>query len=198
MKIVGLTGGIGSGKSTVAGFFLDKGIPVYNSDSEAKKLINENPALIKKLTALFGTEAYVANSYNSKFVASKVFHDKDLLLKLNAIVHPAVFEHFHQWLKSQNSLFVVKEAAILLESGSYKDCDAIISVVAEEYTRLQRVIARDNLTAAQVRERMQNQFTDDRRIKMSDFVIKNDSGLNQLYHEFEKVYKELLKRFYPS
>jgi len=198
MKIVGLTGGIGSGKSTIAKFFLDKGVPVYNSDLEARKLMNEDAVLIEKLIEVFGIETYINGRYNSKFVASKVFRDKNLLRKLNEIVHPAVFEHFHQWLSSQDSLFVVKEAAILLESGSYKDCDVIISVAAGEETRSERVVARDEVTAEQVRERMQNQLTDEQRAEFSDFVIDNNSDLIRLHLEFEKVYRELLKRFKSS
>ncbi len=198
MKIVGLTGGIGSGKSTVAQFFLEKGIPVYNSDREAKILINENPALIQELTELFGTEAYINGRYNSKFVASKVFRDKELLQKLNEIVHPAVFAHFRQWLDQQNALFVVKEAAILLESGSYEDCDIIISVIADEEIRIKRVTGRDDVSAEQVRDRMKNQLDEEQRIQLSDFVISNNAGLPELRLEFDKVYKELLSRFQSS
>ena len=195
IKIVGLTGGIGSGKTTVAEFFLDKGIPVYNSDLEAKKLMNENPVLIKKLTEIFGSETYQNGIYNSKFVASKVFQNKDLLQKLNETVHPEVFKHFHHWLNEQNSLFVVKEAAILFESGSYKDCDAIISVVADEKIRMKRVMERDQATPEQILSRMKNQMTDEQRTEYSDFLIRNNSDLAELHLEFEKVYKELLTRF---
>ena len=108
----------------------EKGIPVYNSDFEAKKLMNENEDLIQQLIELFGDETYKNGEYNRSYVASKVFNDKELLNQLNAIVHPAVFKHFDEWLDNQNSSFVVKEAAILFESGSYKDCDYIISALS--------------------------------------------------------------------
>lgn len=198
MKVVGLTGGIGSGKSTIAEFFLEKGIPVYNSDWEAKKLMNENSVIIQKLTALFGSETYIDGYYNSKFVASKVFRNKELLQKLNEIVHPAVFNYFDEWLKNQTTEFIVKEAAILFESGSYKDCDAVISVIADEKIRLQRVMERDNATENQVRDRIKNQWSDEQRSRLSDFVIPNNWDIIHLKDEFEKVYKELLSIFKSS
>lgn len=196
MKIIGLTGGIGSGKSTIAKWFSEKQIPVYDSDREAKKLMNEHPEVIQKLIDLLGEETYKNGVYNSRFVASKVFQDKELLKKLNQIVHPAVFQHFQNWVENQQSEFVVKEAAILFESGSYKDCDAIISVIANEEVRINRVKKRDGLDSEQIRQRMKNQWTDEQRIELSDFVISNNEGLDQLQSKFEEVYKELLKRFH--
>lgn len=198
MKIIGLTGGIGSGKSTIAKWFSENGIPVYDSDREAKKLMNEHPEVIQKLTDLFGEKTYQNGVYNNRFVADQVFRDKELLKKLNQIVHPAVFHHFQNWVENQTSEFVVKEAAILFESGSYKDCDAVISVVADEKIRIQRVVKRDGLEKEQIRQRMKNQWTDEQRIELSDFVIFNNEGLDELKLEFEEVYKELLKRFHSS
>jgi len=198
MKIIGLTGGIGSGKSTIAKWFSESGIPVYNSDLEAKKLMNENEKIIFELTELFGEKTYENGVYNSKFVASKVFKDKELLRKLNQIVHPEVFNHFHHWVKNQTAVFLVKEAAILFESGSYKDCDAVISVVAEEKIRIERVMKRDEISEEQIRQRMNNQWTDEQRIKLSDFVIENNSDLETLKAAFHKLYKNLLKQFQSS
>lgn len=198
MKIVGLTGGIGSGKTTIGKWFLEKGIPVYNSDNEAKNLINEDPQIVKSLTGLFGDETYQGGTYNSKFVASKVFNDKELLEKLNEIVHPAVFRHFDNWVKNQTTSFVVKEAAILFESGSYKDCDSIISVVADEEIRIQRVTGRDGSDSEEIRKRMNNQWKDEQRIELSDYIIYNNSDLNDLKKEFNQVYKKLLKQFQSS
>ncbi len=198
MKIIGLTGGIGSGKSTIAKWFSENGIPVYDSDREAKKLMNEHPEVIQKLTDLLGEDTYQNGVYNNRFVASQVFQDKELLKKLNQIVHPAVFHHFQNWIENQNSEFVVKEAAILFESGSYKDCDAIISVVADEEIRIQRVVKRDGLEPEQIRQRMKNQWTDEQRMEVSDYLIYNNKGLDELKSEFEELYKELLKRFHSS
>lgn len=196
MITIGLTGGIGSGKTTIAQWFQEKGIPVYNSDFEAKKLMNENEDLIQQLIELFGDETYKNGEYNRSYVASKVFNDKELLNQLNAIVHPAVFKHFDEWLDNQNSSFVVKEAAILFESGSYKDCDYIISVIADEEIRIKRVAKRDQLNEDQIRNRMKSQWTDQQRIEKSDFIIENNKDLNALKLEFEKVYDEILDRIH--
>lgn len=196
MITIGLTGGIGSGKTTIAQWFQEKGIPVYNSDFEAKKLMNENEDLIQQLIELFGDETYKNGEYNRSYVASKVFNDKELLNQLNAIVHPAVFKHFDEWMDNQNSSFVVKEAAILFESGSYKDCDYIISVIADEKIRIDRVAKRDQLNEDQIRSRMKNQWTDEQRIEKSDFIIENNKDLKALKLEFEKVYDEILDRIH--
>lgn len=198
MKIIGLTGGIGSGKTTVGKWFAENGIPVYDSDTEAKLLIKENDELRLKISSLLGDEAYEDGVYNRKFVAAQVFANPKLLEKLNEIVHPAVFEHFHNWVKNQKSEFIIKEAAILFESGSYKDCDLIISVVAKEELRVERVVKRDGLDPNQVRDRIRTQWTDELRIKHSDFVINNDLDLSHLKSEFQRVYNELLKRFQTS
>lgn len=197
MKIIGLTGGIGSGKSTIAKWFLELGIPVYDSDLEAKKLVDENKKIISELIKLFGEEVYQNGVYNRKLVSSKVFEDKELLGKLNQIIHPEVFRHFRNWVKNQKTDFVVKEAAILFESGSYKDCDLVVSVVADEEIRINRVLKRDETTEAQIRQRMRNQWTDEQRIEKSDFIISNNSNLEELKKEFDQLYKELLKQF-PS
>src|SRR5690606_11422131 len=145
-----LTGGIGSGKTTIANWFSDKGIPVYNSDIEAKRLMNESTEIHQKLIQLFGENAYANGELNRKFISEQVFENKDLLEKLNQIVHPAVFQDFQNWIQNQTAAFVIKEAAILFESGSYHDCDYIISVISHEELRIQRVMARDRISAEQV------------------------------------------------
>ncbi len=194
MKIVGLTGGIGSGKSTIANWFLEKQIPVYNSDLKARRLMNESPEIRERLIRLFGEEAYVNDELNRKFISSQVFDNKGLLEELNQIVHPAVFEDFRNWVQNQSAPFVVKEAAILFESGSYQDCDYVISVVANEELRIQRVIQRDGISSEQVLDRIQHQWTDELRIVNSDFIIRNNSDLEKLKEEFEDVYNKLLKK----
>lgn len=195
MKIIGLTGGIGSGKSTLAEWFREKGIPVYNSDDEAKGLMNNDETLKIKLISEFGELAFQDGVYNKTFISSVVFSNPEALRKLNEIVHPAVFNHFKNWLKKQKSKFVVKEAAILFESGSWKDCDAIISVIADEDIRIDRVIKRNHLTKEQIKNRIKNQWTDGQRAEKSDFVIKNNSGLDELRNEFEKVYEKLTAQY---
>lgn len=198
MKIVGLTGGIGSGKSTIAKWFIEKGIPVYDSDSEAKRLMNENSRIREQLMELFGEGAYQNGELNRKFIASKVFEDKALLEKLNQVVHPVVREDFRNWAQNQATPFVLKEAAILFESGAYKDCDYIISVVSEEELRIGRVMQRDSVPREQILNRIQNQWTDELRIVNSDFIIRNNSSLENLKSEFEKIYMKLLKKSTPG
>lgn len=195
MKIVGLTGGIGSGKTTVAQWFVEKGIPVYDSDFHAKQLTLENKEVMFKIKSLLGEESYVDGEYNRKHVSTQVFENPELLQKLNDIIHPAVFNHFHQWIANQTSDFVVKEAAILFESGSFLDCDFIISVISSEEIRMKRVLKRDSLSEKQIKDRMNNQWTDEQRIERSDLIIENNSDLENLRQEFEAVYNILLKRF---
>lgn len=188
MKIIGLTGGIGSGKSTIAKEFAARGIPVYNSDDEAKKLIATNAQLRQRITETFGENAYVNGQYNKAYIAQIVFNDANQLAQLNAIVHPALAVHFREWVQQQNTPYVIKEAAILFESGSYKDCDFIITVVAPEDLRIARVIARDHCTEAQVKVRMAQQWTDAQRIALSNAVIEN-IDLEKAKQQVERIVK---------
>ncbi len=173
MKVVGLTGGIGSGKSTIAKMFEDLGVAVYIADIEAKKLMSEDPAVKKEITDLFGEEAYWNNTLNRPFIANIVFNDSTQLEKLNAIVHPAVADHFHKWKDRQNGNYVIKEAAILFENGGYKQCDHTILVVAPLELRISRVLNRDQSTRDEVLSRIKNQWDDDQKIPLADFVIQN-------------------------
>ena len=173
MMIVGLTGGIGSGKSTIAKAFAALGIAVFNSDEQAKALIANNAQVKKRIIAAFGEEAYQNGEYNRAYIAQIVFNNSEKLAILNGIVHPALAKYFNQWAKKQTSPYVLKEAAILFESGSYKDCDYIITVTAPEEVRIARVMARDHCTEAQVRARMAQQWSDAQRIALSDAVIEN-------------------------
>ena len=171
--VVGLTGGIGSGKSTIAKEFATLGIAVFNSDEQAKVLIANNAQVRKRIMATFGEEAYQNGEYNRAYIAQIVFNNSEKLAILNGIVHPALAKYFKQWAKKQTSPYVVKEAAILFESGSYKDCDYIITVTAPEEVRIARVKARDHCTEAQVRARMAQQWSDAQRIALSNAVIEN-------------------------
>ncbi len=172
-KIIGLTGGIGSGKSTVAREFLALGIPVYFADVEAKKLLDETQVQ-QQLKAVFGEEIFDQAAVNKAKLAAIVFTDSSKLQQLNAIIHPAVQVHFTQWLSlHSNQPLVVKEAAILFESGSVAQCDYVVSVQAPEVDRVARVMARDQVSEAQVLSRIQHQWTDEQRAKKSDFIINN-------------------------
>ncbi|WP_282090324.1 dephospho-CoA kinase [Aquimarina algiphila] len=173
IKVVGLTGGIGSGKSTVAKMFEKLGIPIYISDDEAKKLMNEDDDVKKKIIALLGENSYVDEMLNRGYIANIVFNDPLKLEKLNAIVHPAVAKHFDSWKSLQDSVYVIKEAAILFENGGHTQCDYTILVSVPSEIRIQRVLKRDNITKEQVLSRMNNQWEDAKKIPLADFVIYN-------------------------
>ncbi len=173
MKIVGLTGGIGSGKTTVAKQFQALGIPVYIADDEAKKLMNRSKIIKRKLIALFGDEAYKDNTLNRPFLADKIFNNAENLEKMNAVVHPKVASHFKNWLKKQTTPYVLKESAILFENGAYKDCDLIITVTAPLELRKKRLLKRDNTTLEKIQAIVNNQWSDESKISKSHFVITN-------------------------
>lgn len=173
MKIVGLTGGIGSGKTTVAKQFQARGIPVYIADDEAKKLMNRSKIIKRKLIELFGDEAYKNNTLNRPFLADKIFNNADNLKKMNAVVHPKVAAHFKNWVKKQKAPYVLKESAILFENGAYKDCDLIITVTAPLELRKKRLLKRDNTTLEKIQAIINNQWSDEAKILKSHFVITN-------------------------
>ena len=172
-KIIGLTGGIGSGKTTVANHFIAAGIPVYIADDEARKIM-QSPEILKKIEKIFGSVIFKNEVLNRQKLAEIVFSNPDKLKQLNGIIHPAVKKHFGNWiLNYKNSPFVIYETAILFESGSYKDCDKIITVTAPLETRIERVNQRDKTSRENVLKRIKMQWTDDQRHGKSDFVIEN-------------------------
>ncbi|RKS93933.1 dephospho-CoA kinase [Flavobacterium limicola] len=172
-KIIGLTGGIGSGKTTVANFFKSYGIPVYIADDEARKIM-QSADIMEAIKDLFGVDVFENEILNREKLAKIVFNNPESLEKLNGIVHPTVKKHFEQWLlQNLEAPYVIYEAAILFESGSYKDCDIIITVTAPIESRIQRVIKRDKTTRELVLKRINAQWTDEKRISKSDFVIEN-------------------------
>lgn len=173
MKIIGLTGGIGSGKTTVAHMFKKLGVPVYNSDIEAKGLMNSSKQLKEELVDLFGDLAYRNGSLNRSFIAEAVFNDKGLLKKLNNIVHPVVREHFTQWCKAQNHPYVIQESALIFENNTQDHYDIVILVTAPLEIRVKRILDRDNNTRNDIVARMNNQMLDEEKIPLADFVIEN-------------------------
>jgi dephospho-CoA kinase len=174
MIIVGLTGGIGSGKTTISKYFESLGIPVYIADDEAKGLMNCSKVIKRKLVQLFGESAYKDGELNRSFLASKIFTDKTLLLKMNAIVHPKVASHFKRWLKKQDATYVIKEVAIIFENKLESQYDYIITVVADEDLRIKRVIKRDDASKEKIRSIIKNQLSDAEKIEKSNFVITNN------------------------
>ncbi|WP_026706413.1 dephospho-CoA kinase [Flavobacterium soli] len=191
-KIIGLTGGIGSGKTTVARRFQALGVPVYIADLEAKKIM-ELSSTLQKITDEFGDSILDNQILNREKLANIVFKNPQKLQKLNSIIHPLVKEHFQDWVqKNKEANFVIKEAAILFESGSYKDCDKIIAVTAPQEIRIRRVLERDNSDYESVMKRIENQWTDEMRIAKSDYIIEN-LELENTMNQVDILYKELKK-----
>lgn len=191
--LVGLTGGIGSGKTTIANFFKELGVPIYIADTEAKALMNRSKVIKRKLIALFGDNAYKNEKLNRDFLSKQIFNNKDLLQKMNAIVHPKVASHFKRWVKKQEAPYVISEAAILFENGSYKKYDYIITVTAPEEVRLKRVMTRDNSSKEKVKSVMNNQWKDEEKIKLSDYVIQN-INLEEAKAQVLQIHQNLLQK----
>lgn len=191
MIIVGLTGGIGSGKTTVAKQFLELGVPIYIADDEAKALMKRSKVIKRKLIKLFGEEAYVDGDLNRPFLANIIFNDKTYLQKMNAIVHPKVARHFEKWAIKQEAPYVIKEVAILFENGGHKICDYVITVTAPIEKRIQRLLLRDETSKEKIEAIMKNQWTDQEKIKHSDFVIDNTELVNTKKQVFD-IHKKLL------
>ena len=175
MLKIGITGGIGSGKSTVCRVFSVMGIPVFEADKIARNLMDTDEEIHEKLVRLFRAAVYLPDqTVNRKYLAGIVFKDPSLLTKLNEIVHPVVRKTFFDWCERQKSPYIIHEAAILFESGFYKMMDKTITVVTSENERIHRVMKRDGITIELVKERITNQWSDEERIKLADFVIGNN------------------------
>lgn len=173
MKIVGLTGGIGSGKTTVANMFAELGVPIYNADIEARTLTASSKTIREKLIALLGAETFKKGVLDRKYMAKKIFNDKELLQAANAIIHPEVAAHFKMWVSNQNSAYIIKEAAIIFEIGTQDQFDLIILVTAPKQVRIERVMRRDGVSQVEVEQRMDNQWSDIEKEKLADIVIQN-------------------------
>lgn len=189
--IIGLTGGIGSGKTTITKLFYKLGIPIYVSDIEAKKLMVSDVNLIFEIKQLLGDDSYNDTELNRAYISKKVFEDKSLLHQLNALVHPAVAKDFLKWYQSQDAPYVIKESAILFESGSYTNCDVIITVTAPLEERIKRVMLRDNVTKKQVLHRVMNQLSDEEKIDRSNFII-NNLTLEGAEEQVVKIHNQIL------
>jgi dephospho-CoA kinase len=192
MMVVGITGGIGSGKSIVSMIFQELGIPVYEADAEAKK-VYDIPEVISEVKKTFGAEYFNSAGLDKKKFAELVFKDSGALKKINSIIHPYVKKNFREWKNTfKDKPYVLKEAAILFESGTDKGCDKIIVVTAPEDLRKQRVIQRDGRTEKQVDEIIRSQWKDEEKIKRADFVIVNDET-KLVLPQVLKIHESLLK-----
>lgn len=184
MLKVGVTGGIGSGKTRVCQVFETLGIPVLYADSLAKKLMETDPELIAGIIRLFGNEAYRNQKLNNKFIGSIVFADKEKLAQLNALTHPAVIHYSEHWLQQQQSVYAVKEAALFFESGSHQNIDFMIGVAAPLELRIERTMRRDSISREAVLERISRQMDQEAKMSRCDAVIQNDdrhSLIEQVY-----------------
>lgn len=192
-RIIGLTGGIGSGKSTVANYIASKGIPVYIADEEAKKIM-ERIDVKSSIQSLFKESILnTDNTLNRNKIAELVFSNPDKLKQLNAIVHPAVKNHFINWIKEhKDASFIIKEVAILFETGGHKDCDKVILITAPEEVRIERAMKRDNSSKKSVSARIKNQLPEADKIKLSDFVVEN-TNLETTLLKIDEILKILAK-----
>lgn len=196
MLKVGITGGIGSGKTTACKMFEQLGIPVYYADERAKFLMQHEHYLIDEIKKNFGEEVYENGKLNRKVLADKVFNNKPLLMILNSLVHPAVFHDNERWAEEQRVKlvpYILKEAALLIESGSSKKLDKLIVVTAPLDLRMKRVSERDQSSIEEVMARVRNQMAEEEKIKLADFVLQNNKDTAHLQKQVEKVHKELLE-----
>jgi dephospho-CoA kinase len=174
MLKIGLTGGIGSGKSTVAHIFEVLGIPVYYADEAAKRLMTENEELKASVISAFGNDAFINGNLNREYIAGQVFNNDKKIELLNSLVHPATIKDAAEWIQIQDAPYVIKEAALIFESGSNKDLDYVIGVKSRAALRIQRTIGRDNISADEVKARMDKQMDEDLKLQLCDYVIVND------------------------
>jgi len=189
--IVGLTGGIGSGKTTVAQIFKSLGIPVFVADEESKKLLDSDLELQKQLKDLLGDDLVKEGKVDRPYMASLIFNDADLLQKANALIHPAVGRAFKSWHQNQSAPYAIREAAILFESGSHQDCNSIVVVSAPEELRLRRVMKRSGETEEQVKSRMNKQWPQSKKEALADYLIFNDHR-EMLIPQVLKVHESLI------
>lgn len=190
---VGITGGIGSGKTTVCTIFEILGVPIYYADDRAKELISTDTSLIKGVKELFGDDVYDSEgNLDRKRVASVIFNFPDMLKQYNELVHPAVFKDVEKWMqRHSNYEYVIKEAALLFETGSYKQLDKIICVTAPLSLRIERVVARDHVSEADVKARIANQWSEEEKTTLSDYIIYND-GNTPLIRQVLQIHEQLM------
>ncbi len=190
MKL-GVTGGIGSGKTSVCRVFNVLGIPVFSADTQAREIMNNDKSLTQRINSIAGMDLYSNGTLDRMKLADLIFNDYAILAKINSLVHPLVFELFKKWEMQQDSPYVIMEAAILFESGASKLVDKIVTVVAPIEERVDRVVRRNNLTRNQVLERIRNQIDDEARIKQSDYVIRNSEN-DMIIPAILEIHKDIL------
>ena len=190
-RIIGLTGGIGSGKTSVAKLLENKGFPVYYSDDQAKNIVNIDSELKSQIISLLGEESYLDGIYNRKYVGEKVFSDAELLNQLNHLIHPTVRLDFEKWVSAQTSEFVFKETALLFELKLNEQCYKSLLVTADDNLRIKRTMDRDNKTYREIETIMQNQMPEKDKMKLADYIIYNNSDRDNLESETDIFITEL-------
>lgn len=193
-KKIGITGGIGTGKTSACKLFEELGVPVFYADFEAKWLMSNKEEIKNKIIELFGRKSFIEQQLNRPFIANKIFKDSSLKTKLERVVHPAVAQHFEEWVKKHSEkAYVLKEAALIYETGGEKKLDAVIVVHTEEEIRIQRVIYRDSSDADQVKARIQNQMDQMLKVNKADFLIENNTSPEDLELSVDQTHKDILK-----
>lgn len=193
MKIIGLTGGIGSGKSSVGEIFKSLGAPVFVADLEAKKLYKDSEILTRVKEALNEDDLLLNNgNLDTKKIASIVFNNPEKRTALNAVIHPEVKKQFTEWVGNHNFIYCIREAAILIEAGAHKDCDKIIVVACDKEKRISRVMKRDGVERNKVESRINSQMTDEERLQYADFVIDNNGTEEELLEQVVRIHQQLL------
>jgi dephospho-CoA kinase len=190
MKL-GITGGIGSGKTSVCRVFNALGIPVFSADPAAREIMETDSGIIRRINSIAGKDLYITGSLDRMELAALIFNDSTLLAKVNSLIHPVVFDLFMKWEREQNTPYVIMEAAILFESGASKLVDRTATVVAPIEERVDRIIHRNNLSRQQIMDRMRNQMDDDTRIKLSDYVIHNSEN-DMIIPAILKIHDDIL------
>lgn len=193
MLKAGITGGIGSGKSTVCQVFETLGIPVFYADDAAKYLMQHDEQIKQQIITLFGQEAYHNKELNRKYISNVVFNDKEKLTQLNAITHPAVIAYGEEWMQKQNAAYTLKEAALFFESGSNKNMDVMIGVSAPLHLRIQRTMKRDQISEAAMLERISKQMNEEEKMKRCDFIIINDDKTSVIEQVMD-IHQKLLQK----
>ena len=194
---LGVTGGIGSGKTSVCRVFSVLGIPVFSADNEAREVMDIDTSIMLRINTITGKNLYSSGSLDRSELAKLIFNNSRLLEKVNSLVHPVVFSRFREWVRRQDAPYVIMEAAILFESGADKIVDRIMTVVAPVEQRIERVIRRNMLTSDQVMERMRNQLDDEIRIQRSDYVVRNSEN-DMIIPAILKIHGELLQQVNKS
>ena len=195
MKHIGLTGGIGSGKTTVSKILVKNGIPVYDSDSNAKLIMNSSSQIKKLIINHFGKLAYTNNKLNNKYISKIIFNNPVEMNKINSLIHPFVYDNFNKWKNNFSSKYVIFESAIIFETGSYQKFDFNIIVLSDLEKRIKRVKERDFLSEDDVLSRIKSQWIDDKKIRFADYVIKNNKSFKFLENNVLMMIDALNKKF---